>query len=148
MGGFINGKMSRVPGAKVKCLMCKRELDEQRFSFSPHNGYYCYCRECHGERMKVYREKRKKGIFVPKYGATKEDKEMEIQKNALAYKTELMDTVVNTHIGDIFWIDDRKNRVELITGSYVLMVNNIGIREAFLWDDLVRILNNTFKRSE
>lgn len=148
MGGFIEGRKERVPGTKIVCNQCMNVLDESEFSFTKSKGYFSYCYKCHRIRLKEYREKQREENA--KYNTVKRPytKEIPSTDELCEYRLKLEDVAKKIRVGDIYKVKDRKLRVEQIFGTYVLMMWQGGVRECFIWDDVYKIINGTYRRSE
>lgn len=147
MGGYIDGKKERVPGTILKCNCCKREMLETEFHFSFSKGYLCHCKVCHRKKLKNYRDRHREEL-IKQNGVTRHSKVENKEITGTEYKFKLMDIAKNIHVGDTFKIRNRIGKVCIITGSYVVVEYPFGVKEAFLWDDMQKIINNTFKGEE
>lgn len=67
---------------------------------------------------------------------------------ALEYKDKLSRLVREIRLGDMYRIGSRRAIVEMITGSYVLMRYSFGAHECFVWDDVYKIVNGTYKKGD
>lgn len=141
---LINGIRERVPGAKISCVKCEKELDESLFYFNK-RGYSTYCIPCHKIYLKEHREAHKDEL-VGQNGVTRVNAQREFTDIAFGYKHDLKALVRSVKLGDTFTGKHKqKLKVIQLTGRFAVMKNvKTGVTESFLWDDVYKLANGTY----